>query len=224
MITKCYMCESESISREHAPPLCLFPEEKDMADGKNYRKNLITVPACADHNLKKSHNDEYLHLIIINGYFNNPLANKQFKTKLTRAFSRRPALLTALHSEKFPVTVDGIPTVAVSIDRKRFERSIDMIMRALYYHVYQQHLSMKIRIHTPLLVNIEDGPAHKAYELVKKYCFAVRTYLEDKQRYGENPEIFWFKIDRNQMKNLVSCHMQFYGGFDIFVTANEQEV
>ena len=70
-----------------------------MGDGNDYRKNLITVPACDDHNLEKSHDDEYLHLIVIHGYFNNPLAQKQFKTKLTRAFSRRPALLAVFHLE-----------------------------------------------------------------------------------------------------------------------------
>ncbi len=221
MTTKCYMCNSEASSREHAPPLCIFPEEKDMADGKNYRKNLITVPACADHNLRKSHDDEYLHLLIIHGYFNNPLANKQFKTKLTRAFGRRPALLAAFHNERTPVTVDGIETVVVSIDRERFERSIDMLLHALYYYVFSQCLSLKSRIHTPLLIDIEGEDADKINELVKNFCLAVRVHLQQKQQYGANPDIFWFKIDHNQKRNIVSCHMQFYGGFDIFATAND---
>jgi hypothetical protein len=215
------MCDSETTSREHAPPLCIFPEAKDMQDGIDYRKNLITVPACDKHNLEKSHDDEYLHLLVIHGYFNNPLANKQFKTKLTRAFSRRPALLAAFHSDRTPVTVDGVETVAVTIDRERFERSIDMLVRALYYNEYNQRLTMKLRIHTPLLLDMENKNADEINKMVKDFCLAVRTHLEQKQQIGDNPEIFWFKIDHSRNRNLVSCHMQFYGGFDIFATANE---
>jgi len=216
------MCDLEASSREHAPPLCIFPEEKDMGDGTDYRKNLITVPACDEHNLEKSHDDEYLHLIVVNGYFNNPLAQQQFKTKLARAFSRRPALLAAFHSDNTPVVIDGVETSAVTIDRERFDRSIDMLVRALYFHIYARRLLMPLRVHTPLLLDIEGEDADEVNEQVEKFCLAVRTYLEPKELYGENIDIFWFKIDHSETKNLVSCHMQFYGGFDIFVTANEK--
>jgi hypothetical protein len=64
------MCEMAATSREHVPPLCIFPEMKDMQDGTDYRQNLITVPACDAHNLKKSADDEYLQLILTHGYFN----------------------------------------------------------------------------------------------------------------------------------------------------------
>ena len=37
--------------------------------GIDYRKNLITVPACDAHNLQKSKDDEYLQLLVIHGYF-----------------------------------------------------------------------------------------------------------------------------------------------------------
>lgn len=193
-----------------------------MGDGDDYRKNLITVPACDDHNLEKSHDDEYLHLIVINGYFNNPLAQQQFKTKLTRAFSRRPALLAAFHSDNTPVVVDGIETSAVTIDRVRFERSIDMLVKALYFQVYGQRLTMPLRVRTPLLLDIGGEHADEVNEQVKQFCLAVRTHLDPKEPIGENPDIFWFKIDHSEQRNLVSCHMQFYGGFDIFVTANEK--
>jgi len=193
-----------------------------MGDGNDYRKNLITVPACDEHNLEKSHDDEYLHLIIIHGYFNNPLAQKQFVTKLTRAFSRRPALLAAFHSDNTPVVIDGVETSAVTINRERFERSIDMLVKALYFHVYGQRLIMPLRVHTPLLLDIEGKDADKVNEQIKKFCLAVRTHLEHKELFGENTDIFWFKIDHSEKRNLFSCHMQFYGGFDIFVTANEK--
>jgi hypothetical protein len=42
------------------PPECIFPEAKDAAGGRDLRRNLITVPSCAEHNLKKGADDIYL--------------------------------------------------------------------------------------------------------------------------------------------------------------------
>lgn len=222
MTSKCYMCDSDASSREHAPPRCIFPERKDMGDGNDYRKNIITVPACDVHNLGKSHEDEYLHLIVIHGYFNNPLAEQQFKTKLTRAFRNRPALLAAFHSNKTPVVIDGVETSAVTIVRERFERSIKMLVRALYFHNYGQRLLMPLHIHTPLLLALEGKDADEVNERIKKFCLAVRNHLETKEQFGDNPDIFWFKIDHSEKRNLVSCYMPFYGGFDIFAATIER--
>lgn len=45
------MCESEGITKEHAPPKCIFPESKDLTDkSMDLRKNLIKVPTCVEHN------------------------------------------------------------------------------------------------------------------------------------------------------------------------------
>ena len=57
----CYMCEAVATTDEHAPPRCLFPETKDLIDKSlDLRKELITVPACKEHNTAKSTDDEYL--------------------------------------------------------------------------------------------------------------------------------------------------------------------
>jgi hypothetical protein len=53
----CYFCDCPASSREHAPPKCFFP--------KGNRENLVTVPSCDKHNSEKSHNDEYMRLIIL---------------------------------------------------------------------------------------------------------------------------------------------------------------
>jgi len=75
----CYYCGTDASSKEHVPPKCLFPEKKDIADGMNYRKNLITVPSCDKHNSNKCKDDEYLQLIIVHGYFNNTVGRDHFK-------------------------------------------------------------------------------------------------------------------------------------------------
>src|SRR5260370_40046824 len=55
----CYACDEKKASREHVPPLCFFPEEKDIDGQSIYRKELIRVPSCDVHNARKSDDDLY---------------------------------------------------------------------------------------------------------------------------------------------------------------------
>jgi len=202
--------------------LCIFPETADMQDGRDYRKNLITVHACAEHNLRKSRDDEYLHLILVHGYFNNPLAGKQFKTKLFRAFSRRPALLAALYKERTPVVVDDVPTEAVSIDRPRFERALEMVFRALYFKTFSERISLPVRLHTTLLLDMESTRADERNNKVKEFCRFTQQYVGNCLPVGENPDIFWFKIKRSDTSQFAAYQLSFYGGFDVYVVASEK--
>jgi len=93
MSDTCYFCGTAATSTEHVPPACLFPEKKDLHDDVNYRKNLITVPSCDEHNSHKSKDDEYIQLILVNGYFDNKAGQDHFNSKTVRAMSRRPAIL-----------------------------------------------------------------------------------------------------------------------------------
>jgi hypothetical protein len=58
----CYWCGVSATSREHVPPQCLFSESKDIKEfyQQSFRLNLIKVPSCREHNLKRSKDDEYL--------------------------------------------------------------------------------------------------------------------------------------------------------------------
>ncbi len=80
----CFMCDESAPTNDHIPPKCIFPEQKDV--GVDYRKNLITVPACDNHNLKTSLDDEYLMGILAFHWRNNQAAYRQSITKIKRAF------------------------------------------------------------------------------------------------------------------------------------------
>src|SRR4051812_40697399 len=64
----CYMCAELATSREHVPPKCISPEQKDV--GRDFRENLITVPSCREHNGRKSRDDEFL-LVCLAGIIGN---------------------------------------------------------------------------------------------------------------------------------------------------------
>src|SRR5580765_5494653 len=84
----CYKCGTSATSREHVPPLCFFPEKKDI-NNIDFRINLITVPSCEEHNAKKSTDDEFLMAALSGIVGNNEVGYVHTKTKVKRALARK---------------------------------------------------------------------------------------------------------------------------------------
>ena len=136
MVMQCYACEKEAVSREHAPPLCIFPESADAPTHQLQRKNLITVPACDDHNLRKSKDDEYLMMVLVAHFENNALSKAQASTKVSRAWQRRPHLASMAVQNPIPIELNGQQRVAFHVDSERFDRAMELIAKALVFHEY----------------------------------------------------------------------------------------
>ena len=220
MCQRCYLCGAPATSNEHVPPTCLFPEKKDLDNGIDYRKNLITVPSCDAHNSLKSKNDEYLQLILIHGYFNNKAGREHFSSKFVRALTRRPAMLAALYENITPVTVDTDPTLAVDIDRKRFNRALVYVCQGVCYSHTGKPWQKEIEIHTPILLVMNDREADRINTLVTKLCKAVIGCLKNTEKCGENPDIFWYQFLVDELKDRMLCRMVFYGGFEVFAVSD----
>lgn len=219
MTETCYFCESVATSREHVPPACLFPEKKDLDDGVDYRKNLITVPSCDEHNSQKSKDDEYLQLILVHGYFNNKAGQGHFLSKVVRAMERRPSLLTALYADADPVTVDGKRTVAVNIDRERFNLALERICQGLCVKSIDERWPKEIEIHTPVLLMMDESDTDKVNSLITDLSKSIIQSLEAVPKQGDNPDIFWYQLLIDKTKDRLLCRMTFYGGFDVFAVS-----
>ena len=220
MTDYCYYCGKVAYSREHIPPKCIFPEEKDLADSVNYRKNLITVPSCDEHNSNKCKDDEYLQLILIHGYFNSTAGKEHFYNKIVRALMRRPAMLAELYANQYPVTIDAQPTVAVDVDMERFNKVLEQVCQGLYFYEFGDRWQQEIEIHTPLLLSMNDPDSDKFNELVTNLSKAIIRELNDCEKKGDNPEIFWYQMQVNDAKKRLIIRMMFYEGFDVFAISD----
>src|SRR5262245_2453835 len=126
----CYMCDAPETSREHAPPLCLFPQFKEF--GRNLRRNLITVPSCDAHNSAKSKDDEFFRAVLLmQSAESSDVARHLFFNKLRRAAGRRPAAHGAFFRDHG--TVDAGTLRALEIDARRFVACVDRLARALFF-------------------------------------------------------------------------------------------
>jgi hypothetical protein len=208
------MCPSEATTDEHVPPACIFPEKKDLPRGLDLRKNLITVPSCPDHNLRKSGDDEYLLYVITSNISTNPFAQLQWATKIKRSYGRRPSKLR-MFGGLFPVRILEHQTGGFYLDKPRIDSELERVARGLYFHGFGQHWEHPVEIVSPSFVSLEGGNA-AAYNLhIAKLNAFVARYLQNDPWRGDNPEVFKYQVQRNDNPTGLVLRMLFYGHFEI---------
>jgi hypothetical protein len=193
----CYMCSKAATSSEHAPPRCIFPARKDTPEGADYRKNLITVPSCDEHNSEKSHDDEYLLFALAGSYTSSQVGLNQFMTKVRRAFEHRPSKADHFIRKSAPVRLRRLETdwedgLQVIVQGDRIDAVLANCARALYFH----ETAKKFR-----------GQALQA-QITKGFELTEQTLAPDEMR-GENPRVFWYKFRESDATALFL--MTFYG-------------
>ena len=120
---RCYFCGAFATTREHVPPRNLFPEAKDV-EGQDFRKNLITVHSCDEHNSEKSHDDQFLMVSLAGIVGNNSIGYLHGMTKVSRAMrftagrlldqvllKRQEVLKIDLGNNRFTEIIVGTPDV-----------------------------------------------------------------------------------------------------------------
>ena len=208
----CYMCEEKSISDEHVPPQCIFPEVKDL--GIDYRKSPIKVPSCDVHNMRKSKEDEYLMMVLTCSITNNRVAMNQIKTKILRAWERNPRLAELLLRVNKPIKSNGQSTLAFKVDINRFNRSLDWIVRGLYFSQHKKKWGTKLRLESPAMLFLEGNDVMQSNQILKTMGATVSQVLDDLPKIGKNPDVFWFQMLHNK-KNELLINMMFFGGLQV---------
>ena len=213
MDEKCYICGEDKCSVEHVPAKCFFPEESE------YRKELITVPSCKMHNENTSKDDEYVRNIICMCIGNNPIAYKQFVDKVLKSFQRSPALKNQTLQNTHQIYVkekDEIikPTLAVQVDRERFDKVMKKMGYALYFHEYGKIWQRGLIVATEFLLESNMRPDEFG-EMIQEFKPLIPPQNFD----GKNPKVFQYKFLKTEKEDVI-LWMRFYEGFEVFVFPN----
>lgn len=201
----CYMCDSAATSEEHVPPKCVFPKRTSL------RKNLIKVPSCDVHNLRKSKDDELLRHILASAPANNQIALDLVHTVL-RSFDRRPHIIGTFLPDLTEVTVGDTGTASFTIDLPRFTASIESVVRALHFNVFGKKLLVTLRVAwSPLMTSdLSETPFLKIIQAGENYYPPMR--------FGDNKEVFQFDFHSSNDSSLGLCRLRFYEGHPFYVT------
>ena len=164
--------------------------------------------------------DEYLQLVLLHGDRNNTLAQTHYDTKVSRAMSRKPAILALLYQNSREVLLDGEVRTVVDVDRDRIDQSFRQIAQGLHFLEYGSKWEGLVRIHIPILHTFESPEAQKVDELIGNLCAASRLYLQESPDIGTTPQVFTYRLKRDLEKVVFICQMFFYGGFEVIAASH----
>lgn len=212
------MCEVTATSREHVPPACLFPEEKDIKTNK-FRLNLITVPSCSDHNSKKSNDDEFLMACLAGVVGNNSIGLIHLQTKFKRAIERKSGdFMDSIIKDRVPLnlkTESGkqYPVLIGMADLPRLHSCFNHIAHGIYRHKFGKRFKGKVHIIIDFL-NYESEETEN-YKLLCRKRFEMEP--QKLQTEGNIPDIFRYEVFEPDEIGMIAMRMVFYGHASVFV-------
>lgn len=216
MIT-CYMCDEEATSFEHVPPKCLFPEQKDLPEGIDLRKSLITVPSCEVHNSQKSDDDEYLLYCLAMSIPSNNVGKDHFLSKVIRAVKRNPSLIKKLLHNSHNAQAENLSTnevfetIGFQVDDLRFDKAIEQLSRALYFYHFGKKSNGQLKIYPNFLLSMEDNYKETNGKIAEMDIMAEKLFSEENY-YGSNPEVFKYCAVDTGIGQPKFLRLYFYGG------------
>lgn len=221
MKSVCYMCNNQSQSKEHVPAKSFFPEDE------KYRKNLITVKSCATHNEETSKDDQYIRDVVVMAAFGSAIAESQFLEKTNPFLVKQPEYLKLFIEETLKVLLGNLKTMAFSIDRVRFDRTLRKYAYGIYYHKFKTHWMRALTVVTGDLYEKDDSTKvliPDKYGAIIKMIEAIYWPPPPGVYEGANPDVFQFCfIPEDGSGSNTTLIMEFYGKFKVWVFADNNE-
>lgn len=221
----CYMCSQPATSKEHVPPACLFPEEKDIKTSI-FRNNLITVPSCDLHNSKKSKDDEFLMGCLAGIVGNNVIGFFHNLTKVKRALDRKGedfihVLMKDSKRETIKNPEGGIfPVLVGRPDFDRLRSCFLHIAYGLFYHKFGKAFTGECHIIMDFLTY--DNEESEKYKLLCRKRFEMEPKKPKTE--GSNPEIFRYEFIEPDEFGLIALRITFYEGTNVFIAFQDADV
>ena len=204
------MCDQIAVSDEHVPPKCIFPKSKDLPVGADFRKDLITVRSCDDHNSEKSGEDQYFLNVIVGCALINNVGREHYRRQIRRQNKRNPSILARF--AKRAVEIENRLAHKVEIDR--LDSFVEHLACGLYFAHFGNRWHGKLGWVPEFLSRIAD-PDPKAEPLRLALIEDNDHEFENVPYCGANPEVFAYQV----LGSMDQCKMRlhFYEGCRIYI-------
>ncbi|MEK4063258.1 MULTISPECIES: hypothetical protein [Paenibacillus] len=217
---QCYWCGKKATTREHVPPRCLFPTDKDVGEhfNQSFRSELITVPSCDEHNSLKSGEDEYLMACLTARVGNNLIAYAHTQTKLRRSLRLHRNLLEIEKNLNIIINEREVPVSIINLDVPRLSYSFEAIARALFFHEYRAQHKGKCVVASDMFLS-PDASAAGSNQFIRN---GIRMF-EKEQGYwntpiqGKNPMVFTYQFSPLDGFGSQTLALKFYEQTNVYV-------
>ncbi|QSF46193.1 hypothetical protein [Paenibacillus tianjinensis] len=217
---QCYWCGKQATSREHVPPRCLFPTDKDVGAlfKQSFRSELITVPSCDEHNSLKSGEDEYLMACLTAKVGNNFLAYAHTQTKLKRSLQLHKNLLDVEEKLNIMINEREFPVSIINVDVPRLSYSFEAIARALFFHEFRIQLKGRCVVASDMFLS----PDASASESNQYFLNGITMIQKEQSNWntpikGKNPLVFTYQFSPVDEFGSQTLALKFYEQTDIYV-------
>jgi hypothetical protein len=207
---KCYMCDRDKVDKEHVPPKCLFPEEKDLPAGVDLRKNLMRVPSCAEHNLRKSGEDQYFLTLLASCELINEVGKEHYRRKIRRQNARNPSIVYRFRDRS--VDIDG--RLGVKAEIRRLDSYVEQLAHALYFAHFGIRWHGDLRWIPEFLSRTLDADPTAEYARLAS-IEEIDQLFKEIPYHGDNPEVFAYQVLGSSAQCSIRLH--FYGGCKIYL-------
>lgn len=218
-VETCYMCDEPRYNRDHVPPQCIFPEQKD-SDGVDYRKNLIRVPSCEKHNNQMSGDDQEFHVVIASHFLNNLRVQTIQQKKVVRTLRENKRLWRELVGKGFQKeghTGVGEKIVMIKLERKNIDcyfRCADKIARGLFYHEHKYTWKHEVNI-CPLHLEALNHTVETFVAVKHAQQYRDKFLVRKPEKRGNNPDIFFYQELMDIVGYTSIIRLVFYEGAEI---------
>lgn len=195
--SECYLCGGVATTRDHIPPLGLFPAPRPH--------NLITVPACDSCNRGNSLHDEYFRVTVATGSRDSPQSIALLHQRILPRMRRSPALIAELMKSMRWTDVRSQGGVylgrapAFPIDRPRIQTVIEKIVKGLYFKHKKRRLPADQVVDRYLYNPPIENPFQEEIVKVPLHNVGDGTVFSYRYCMGDGPDFlsYWFLMFYN---------------------------
>jgi hypothetical protein len=205
----CYACDKKKVSREHVPPLCFFPEEKDAAGKAIYRKELMKVPSCDFHNTQKSDDDLYAAFHLAGTIRGNHCAELVRQGVIARCLERDQRERGSALTKRLLNQIKGRlgENFVGMVDAKRMVRILDLCARGVYFYDNLKPLKLRLNV-----ANLDfDLPDPDKARFLQKQRESFNEEMKGCEFHGSNPDVFQYAICEKPEKDVTMIEMILFG-------------
>ena len=107
-----------------------------------------------------------------------------------------------------------------NFDGERVNRSLQHVVRGLYFHETGEKWFRPIRVHSPAMLFLNVRNAAFANQMTAGMVAAARLYFNDVAEKGDNPEVFWYQLCTLPQEERLIARLCFYQGVEVLALSD----